>query len=133
MSPTTANTAPIPSGINYKKQSKLLVLSYGDEDYSLSAELLRVYSPSAEVQGHGVGSEVLQFGKRHVTIVHIQPVGNYAIQLHFDDGHDSGIYSWGYLYRLANEQQQLWDDYLARLAAEGQSRDENTQVIRLGN
>jgi DUF971 family protein len=99
----------------------------------LPAEYLRVFSPSAEVQGHGVGSEVLQFGKREVSIQQIVPVGNYAVQLHFDDGHNSGLYSWAYLYELANEQDQKWSGYLARLAEANQSRDADTQVIRLGN
>ena len=130
------NPSHIPSNINYKKHSKLLVLSYGGNApaaYSLPAEYLRVFSPSAEVQGHGVGSEVLQFGKREVSIQQIVPVGNYAVQLHFDDGHNSGLYSWAYLYELANEQDQKWSGYLARLAEANQSRDADTQVIRLGN
>ncbi|CAH0991842.1 hypothetical protein SIN8267_01957 [Sinobacterium norvegicum] len=130
------NPSHIPSNINYKKKSKLLVLSYGGNqpmEYSLPAEYLRVHSPSAEVQGHGVGAEVLQFGKRDVEIQQIVPVGNYAVQLHFDDGHNSGLYSWAYLYELSVEQAEKWQDYLARLAEAGQSRDADTQVIRLGN
>ncbi len=122
-----------PSRIQYKRASKVLVLNYGEDEYALSAEFLRVHSPSAEVQGHGVGSEVLQYGKRDVAIDKIQPVGNYAIQLYFDDGHNSGLYSWEHLHHLAEKHQQLWQDYLARLAEASKSRDPDVQVIRLSN
>jgi DUF971 family protein len=109
-----------------------LDLSYeGDEKYSLSCEYLRVYSPSAEVLGHGPGQEVLQTGKIEVGITAIKPVGNYALQLVFDDGHDTGLYSWRYLYELCTEQESRWRDYLDRLAAAGASRDPDVQVLKL--
>lgn len=113
----------------------MLELKYSDGDHlQLSAEFLRVHSPSAEVRGHGKGQEVLQTGKRDVKLVNIEPVGNYAIKLCFDDGHDSGIYSWSYLHKLGTDQQSLWDQYLAKLQAAGASRDKlppDTQVITI--
>ncbi|MBF2759684.1 MAG: DUF971 domain-containing protein [Ectothiorhodospiraceae bacterium AqS1] len=92
------------------------------EEYSLSAEYLRVHSPSAEVRGHGPGQEVLQVGKEGVAIQSIEPVGNYAVRLCFDDGHDTGLYSWEELHRLGAGQAALWQDYLDRLAAAGHRR-----------
>ncbi len=112
----------IPSEITLHKQSRSLGLSYGDQHYKLSAEYLRVFSPSAEVRGHGPGQEVLQVGKENVGINQIEPVGHYAIKIYFDDGHDSGLYSWDYLYDLATNQDDLWQDYLQRLADAGQPR-----------
>ena len=97
----------------------------------LSCEFLRVHSPSAEVKGHGPGQEVLQTGKKEVTITDIKPVGNYALQLVFDDGHDTGLYSWDYLHRLCIEQEERWQNYLARLNEAGASRDPDVQVVRL--
>ncbi len=114
--------AAIPSEITLHKQSRSLGLAYGDQQYKLSAEYLRVFSPSAEVRGHGPGQEVLQVGKENVGINQIEPVGHYAIKIYFDDGHDSGLYSWDYLYDLATNQEALWQDYLQRLADAGQSR-----------
>ncbi|MBN4688469.1 DUF971 domain-containing protein, partial [Escherichia coli] len=93
------------------------------ETFRIPFELMRVYSPSAEVQGHGPGQEVLQTGKRDVEIVAVAPVGHYAIQPTFSDGHDSGIYTWSYLYRLGAEQERLWAQYLDRLAEAGLDRD----------
>ncbi|MHA6492197.1 gamma-butyrobetaine hydroxylase family protein [Pseudomonas borbori] len=120
----------IPTSIKLHKASKTLELHYGpSERYSLSAEFLRVHSPSAEVQGHG--KPVLQSGKLHVGLQRIEPAGNYALKLCFDDGHDSGLFSWDYLYRLASDQQQLWDDYLATLAAAGKSRDPDESAVKL--
>jgi DUF971 family protein len=112
----------IPTEITLHKQSKSLELGYEGKSYQLPAELLRVYSPSAEVQGHGHGQEVLQVGKENVAISQIEPVGHYAIKIYFDDGHDSGLFSWDYLYTLATEQTARWQDYLERLAAAGHQR-----------
>jgi DUF971 family protein len=125
--------SPIPIGIELHRQSKTLDLKYpNNEQYTLSCEYLRVYSPSAEVRGHGEGQEKLQVGKINVTITAIQPVGNYAVQLTFSDGHDTGLYSWEYLYELCTYRQQYWDDYLKRLHDAGASRDPEVQVVRLG-
>ena len=124
----------IPTGIELHKATKTLELIYSaSERYQLSCEYLRVYSPSAEVKGHGPGQEVLQTGKINVTINAIEPVGNYALQLVFSDGHDTGIYSWDYLYRLCTHQQDWWQDYLDRLSAAGANRDPDIQVVRIGN
>ena len=123
MSGLNANT-PIPSDICLHQQSRVLELQFDDgAQFSLPCEYLRVYSPSASVRGHGPGQEVLQTGKREVNIVTIEPVGHYAVKLVFSDGHDSGLYSWDYLYQLGQEHEQRWADYLARLAAAGASRD----------
>jgi DUF971 family protein len=128
-----SDKAPLPTGIDLHRQSKTLELHYASgEHYRLSCEYLRVYSPSAEVRGHGEGQEVLQVGKINVAITAIQPVGNYAIQLVFSDGHDTGLYSWDYLYELCTQQKEYWDDYLARLHAVGASRDPEVQVVRVG-
>jgi DUF971 family protein len=119
-----------PLGIKLHKRSRELELEYPDsERYSLSCEYLRVYSPSAEVRGHGAGQEVLQTGKLKVGIDAIKPVGRYAVQLVFDDGHDTGLYSWDYLYELCTEQPRLWQQYLDRLEQAGASRDPDVQVI----
>ncbi len=116
--------------IHYSRSRKLLELTFANgEDYSLSAEFLRVHSPSAEVRGHGPGEETLQTGKAAVGVTDIRPVGHYAIQLHFDDGHDSGIYSWDYLYTLATTEQRLWQRYLKQLEAAGASREPDIQVL----
>ena len=123
MSGLNANT-PIPSDICLHQQSRVLELQFDDgAQFSLPCEYLRVYSPSASVRGHGPGQEVLQTGKHEVNIVTIEPVGHYAVKLVFSDGHDSGLYSWDYLYQLGQEHDQRWADYLARLAAAGASRD----------
>jgi DUF971 family protein len=116
--------APVPSGLVLHKQSKVLELQYEDgRSYRLPFELLRVMSPSAEVKGHGPGQETLQTGKREVIVAGLAPVGHYAIQLMFSDGHDSGIYTWDYLYTLATRQDEIWADYFAKLAAAGLERD----------
>ena len=126
--------SPIPSDIKLHTQSKILELVYSDsERFELSCEYLRVYSPSAEVKGHGAGQEVLQVGKTNVTINGIEPVGNYALQLFFSDGHDSGIYSWDYFYQLCTNKEAWWQDYLDRLHKAGASRDPDIQVVRIGN
>ena len=120
----------VPVAIRLHQASRLLELSYADgEHYSLSCEYLRVYSPSAEVRGHGAGQETLQTGKRLVTIERIETVGNYALQFHFSDGHDSGIYSWEYLHELCRDQQRRWADYLARLSLAGASREPTGPVL----
>ncbi|MEX0963459.1 MAG: DUF971 domain-containing protein [Pseudohongiellaceae bacterium] len=121
--------------IKLHKKSAVLELTYADgTSHTLPAEFLRVHSPSAEVRGHGKGQEVLQTGKRQVKISNLESVGNYAIKLVFDDGHDTGIYSWGYLEQLGVEQESLWRSYLDKLAAAKASREplpEGTQVINI--
>ena len=116
--------------IHYARNQRTLDLSFDDGlTGSLSAEFLRVFSPSAEVRGHGPGQEVLQAGKAGVQITAINPVGHYAVQLVFDDGHDSGLYSWSYLHDLISRQTHLWRNYVARLDAAGIGRDADTQVL----
>ncbi len=122
----------IPIDVRLHARSRELELGYaGGDSYRLPCEYLRVYSPSAEVLGHGPGQEVLQTGKLNVGISDIKPVGNYALQLFFDDGHESGLYSWDYLYQLCTEREARWQDYLDRLAAAGASRDPDVQVLNL--
>ena len=105
-------------------QSKVLEVKFSDgKNFRIPFELMRVYSPSAEVQGHGPGQEVLQTGKREVGLAGLEPVGNYAVQPSFSDGHTSGIFSWDYLYFLGSQQEKLWADYNARLQAAGADRD----------
>ena len=112
-----------PTEINYHRKSRLLEVAFGDDErFQLTAEFLRVYSPSAEVRGHGPGQEVLQIGKENVSIDRIEPVGNYAVRLYFDDGHDTGLYSWEELHRFCVHHEELWEDYLSRLAAAGHKR-----------
>lgn len=124
------SNTPIPSTIHLHKHSAELELGYADsESYRLSCEYLRVYSPSAEVRGHGQGQEVLQTGKKYVNIDAIEATGNYAIQITFNDGHDTGIYSWDYLYDLCTNQESKWQDYLARLKAEDGSREPTSDPI----
>ena len=123
MAGLTAAT-PIPTEIKLHQSSRVLELSFGDgRKFRLPYEFLRVYSPSAEVRGHGPGQETLQLGKRDVGINEVEPVGHYAIRPVFSDGHGSGIYSWDYLYDLGQRQDLLWKRYLDRLTAEGGSRD----------
>jgi DUF971 family protein len=115
---------PIPSAITLDRESRVLEIAYEDGSrFSLPFEYLRVYSPSAEVRGHGPGQEVLQVGKRDVDIVDLEPVGNYAVKPVFSDGHSSGLYSWDYLLGLGRDQTMLWQRYLERLAQEGYSRE----------
>ncbi|MEE4246526.1 MAG: DUF971 domain-containing protein [Kangiellaceae bacterium] len=111
-----------PSAINFHKQSQVLDVTYSDTTYSMPAEYLRVYSPSAEVRGHGNDEIKLVPGKQDVKIIDIKPVGYYAVQLTFDDGHDSGLYTWSMLEQLGKEQEANWHSYLQRLAAAGESR-----------
>ncbi len=115
---------PSPQSITLHQQSRVLEIGFSDgQEFKIPFELMRVYSPSAEVQGHGPGQEVLQTGKREVGIVALEPVGNYAVQPTFSDGHSSGIFSWDLLYFLGSKQVDLWADYTARLAAAGMERD----------
>jgi DUF971 family protein len=117
---------PIPTEIKLHQASRAMELTFADgTSFRMPYEYLRVYSPSAEVRGHGPGQETLQVGKREVTIAEVEPVGHYAIRPKFSDGHDTGIYSWEYLHDLGTRQQELWQRYLARLAAAGASRDLN--------
>ena len=114
----------IPTEITLHQKSRVLEIAFADgRTFRLPYELLRVYSPSAEVRGHGAGQEVLQTGKRNVEIRSIEPVGSYAIQPSFSDGHGTGIYSWDYLYELGETQAELWAQYLEKLKAAGASRD----------
>ncbi|CAM5793291.1 gamma-butyrobetaine hydroxylase-like domain-containing protein [Ottowia pentelensis] len=117
-------SAPPPEAITIHAKSRVLELVWADGTaYRLPFELMRVYSPSAEVQGHGPGQAVLQTGKRDIDITALAPVGNYAVQPRFSDGHESGIFTWEYLRHLGANQQALWRDYEARLAAAGRDRD----------
>lgn len=114
----------VPTRIELHGRSQILALTYGsDESFQLSAEFLRVQSPSAEVRGHGYGQEKLQTGKRNVALRGVEPVGNYGVKLQFSDGHDTGIYTWNYLRELCFNQAAYWDRYLQRLAEAGASRD----------
>ena len=118
------SSTPIPTEIKLHQTSRAMELSFADGTrFRLPYEFLRVYSPSADVRGHGPGQETLQVGKREVTIAELEPVGHYAVRPKFSDGHDTGIYSWDYLYDLGERQEELWQRYLARLAAAGASRD----------
>ena len=118
-----SSNTPRPTDINLHQKSKVLEISFEDgKSFKFSCEFLRVYSPSAEVRGHGPGQEVLQVGKEDVNIEKIEPVGNYAIQLHFDDGHNTGIYSWETLYTMGSNYEELWQEYLDRLKAAGHQR-----------
>ena len=116
---------PQPTAITVHQQSRVLEVGFADgKVFRIPFELMRVYSPSAEVQGHGPGQEVLQTGKREVGVVALEAVGNYAVQPTFSDGHDTGIYSWDYLYFLGSQESELWQKYLERLAAAGKTRDD---------
>lgn len=115
-----------PTDIRLRTKSRLLVVSFDDaSEFEYSFEYLRAYSPSAEVKGHGPGQEVLQTGKENVVIKSVEPVGHYAVRLIFDDGHDSGLYTWGYLYELGRDMDSNWRSYLDRLAAAGYARQES--------
>jgi DUF971 family protein len=117
-------TTPIPTAIEIRSLSKVIEIAFSNGDrFSYPFEFLRVNSPSAEVQGHGPGQEVLQVGKRAIGIKEVEPVGNYAIKPHFDDGHDTGIYSWDYLHKIGTHQAELWAEYLARMEKANASRD----------
>jgi len=116
--------SPTPVSLTLHSRSRVLEIAFSDgAQFRIPFELMRVYSPSAEVQGHGPGQEVLQTGKREVGVTALAPIGNYAVQPTFSDGHDSGIFSWDYLYHLGADQQQLWAAYEQRLAQAGADRD----------
>lgn len=116
-----------PTEINLHQKSRVLEIAFEDgKRFNLSCEYLRCFSPSAEVQGHGPGEEVLQIGKENVNIDKIEQVGNYAISLHFDDGHHTGIYSWDTLYKLGNNMEENWSNYLKRLEAAGHKHAKNS-------
>lgn len=116
--------SPTPEALTVHSQSRVLEVRFSDgAHFRIPFELMRVYSPSAEVQGHGAGQETLQSGKRAVDLEALDPVGNYAVQPRFSDGHDSGIFSWDYLYFLGSQQTQLWQDYEVRLKAAHRDRD----------
>ena len=117
-----------PSEIRLRRKNSVLEVCFVDsEKFSLPFEYLRVYSPSAEVKGHGPGQEVLQVGKEKVQITHVEPVGNYAVRLIFDDGHDTGLYSWDYLYNLGATHNHKWQEYLDRLKEAGHKRLESCE------
>lgn len=116
--------APVPLGLTVHGKTRVLEVTFSDGvGFSIPFELMRVYSPSAEVQGHGPGQEILQTGKREVTLDALEPIGNYAVQPKFSDGHDTGIFSWDYLYFLGSKQASLWQDYENRLQLAGLTRD----------
>ena len=118
---------PMPTEIKLHQKSRMLEIAFSDgQRFELSCEFLRVYSPSAEVRGHGTGQEVLQVGKKNVEITDVQPVGSYAVQLVFSDGHDSGLYSWDYLHDLGVNQEALWERYLERMNDAGARREPAT-------
>ena len=115
---------PTPTAITLHKQSRQLEITFDDgENYFLPFEFLRVHSPSAEVRGHGPGQEVLQTGKQNVALLDVRSVGSYALKLIFDDGHDSGLYTWAYLHQLGKHQQVLWQEYLGKLEEAGECRE----------
>jgi DUF971 family protein len=121
-----------PTAIRLHRKSAMLELVYADgSSYTLPAEFLRVHSPSAEVRGHGQGQEVLQTGKREVKLLKVEPIGHYAVKLHFDDDHNTGIYTWEYLLELGQQQQQLWQHYLQRLQEAGASRDARDPAVQV--
>ena len=118
-------TERVPTGITLHQKSRVLEIAFADgRTFRLPYEFLRVYSPSAEVRGHGPGQEVLQVGKRNIEIRALEPVGSYAVQPQFSDGHGTGIYSWEYLYELGENQEDLWKQYLEKLSAAGASREQ---------
>ena len=119
-----SKNSPTPQALTVHAQSRVLEISFSDgASFRIPFELMRVYSPSAEVQGHGEGQEVLQTGKRTVTLQSLEPVGNYAVQPTFSDGHDTGIFSWDYLYHLGAQEAALWAQYESRLQTAGRDRD----------
>lgn len=127
-------TQQAPESLKYRRSDRILEIKFPNQlTVDLSAELLRVLSPSAEVQGHGPGQEILQTGKADVEITAIEPVGHYAVQISFDDGHSSGLYTWAYLAHLASEKQTLWQRYLRKLEDAGASRDPSTDIVRIMN
>jgi DUF971 family protein len=119
-----------PSNITLSKNKKLLTVSFKGDNYALTSEFLRVFSPSAEVRGHGPGQETLQLNKQDVSISSLVPMGNYAIAIHFSDGHTTGIYSWSYLLHLGSENDELWKDYCSRVK-ENSNNNENYHKVSI--
>ena len=117
-----------PTNITLSKDKKLLTVSFEKNDFAISSELLRVYSPSAEVRGHGPGQETLQLNKQDVTINSLVPMGNYAIAIHFSDGHTTGIYSWSYLNHLGADKEELWKDYCRRVESQNKNNQNYHEV-----
>jgi len=118
-----SNSEPRPTTINLHKKSRILEICFDDDSlFEFNCEFLRVYSPSADVKGHGPDQAVLQTGKENVSIIEVEPIGNYAIKLHFDDGHNTGIYSWSYLYDMGKQIDHYWQNYLAALKEAGYER-----------
>jgi DUF971 family protein len=117
-----------PNNITLSKDKKLLTVSFKDDDYALTSEFLRVYSPSAEVRGHGPGQETLQLNKQDVLISSLLPMGNYAIAIHFNDGHSTGIFSWSYLLHLGTHKEELWQDYWNRVKEKGKDNNNYHKV-----
>ena len=116
--------SPIPTALTVHSQSRILEIAFSDgAAFRIPFELMRIYSPSAEVQGHGPGQEILQTGKREVGVVELEPIGNYAVKPVFSDGHESGLFTWDYLYHLGADESRLWEDYKRRLQAAGVDRD----------
>jgi len=116
--------SPTPVALTVHSQSRILEIAFSDgAQFKIPFELMRVYSPSAEVQGHGPGQEILQTGKREVSVVELEPIGNYAVKPVFSDGHESGLFTWDYLYHLGVDQSRLWEDYTRRLQTAGVERD----------
>ena len=116
--------SPTPTALTVHSQSRILEIAFSDgAQFRIPFELMRIYSPSAEVQGHGPGQEILQTGKREVNVVELEPIGNYAVKPVFSDGHESGLFTWDYLYHLGADESRLWDDYQRRLDAAGVARD----------
>ncbi|HWV15921.1 MAG TPA: DUF971 domain-containing protein [Cellvibrio sp.] len=120
----------IPSKIQLHKHSRQLELHFGSEQFILDAEFLRVHSPSAEVMGHGPNQAVLQYGKKDVGIGKLERAGNYALKIIFDDGHDSGIFTWTYLYELCSTRESLWQEYLQALQHAGKTREKDTSIVK---
>ncbi len=130
--PDPMSEAPTPTEIKLHQKSRVLEVAFSDgRSFSFPYEFLRVFSPSAEVRGHGPGQEVLQAGKRNVDIVSLDPVGSYAVQPTFSDGHATGIYAWDYLYSLGTDQERMWADYLKKLADAGASREKEQGLTSL--
>ena len=131
--PGLSKNSPQPTAITVHEQSRVLEVAFSDgAEFRIPFELMRVYSPSAEVQGHGPGQEVLQTGKRAVRLLGLEPVGNYAVQPTFSDGHSTGIFSWDYLHFLGSQEPELWQKYEARLKAAGADRDTASPAAAAG-
>lgn len=122
--------AKIPTKIQLHKQSQQLELHFATEQFLLPAEFLRVHSPSAEVMGHGPNQAILQIEKKEVRMQKIERAGNYALKIFFDDGHDSGIFTWNYLYEIGSQQESLWNAYLEALLQAGKSREKDTSIVK---